>query len=83
VIYLQFIEPYGHSRTSPMPPPGTPVKSTIIGVAPAGVTKVSAQSAAGVQKATAGDMYKIAGSDITALSFESASGTSSVSIVAN
>jgi hypothetical protein len=56
---------------SPLPPPGAPIKSTIIGVAPDGVTSVSAITTDGrkVTGAVEGGMFKIAGTDLGTLSF--------------
>lgn len=70
-LNLQLVEPNNDSRTSPLPPPGAPVKSTIIGVVPDGVVSLAAETTGGrkVAGAVSGGMFKIAGTNLGTLSF--------------
>jgi hypothetical protein len=66
-ISLQFIPPNQKSTTSPLPPPGTPVVSTVDGIAPDGVNSVQAITKSGADEAKApsgNGSFTIAGTDI-------------------
>jgi hypothetical protein len=62
-LYLQLIQPSG---TSPIPPAGLPVPSTVVGVVPTGVTKVTADLSDGTQAVgTVGSgLYTVVASDV-------------------
>jgi hypothetical protein len=82
-LVLQFIPANANSVRSPLPPPGEQVNSTILGVAPAGVTTVEALTAAGggPAKTPATDgAYQLKGTDIQQLRLTSARGSSSAAV---
>jgi hypothetical protein len=68
-LVLQLIKPVGHDPRTPFPPAGTPITSKIFGVLPAGITAITATTAAGatLTGSVSADMYTIAGPDIRAL----------------
>jgi hypothetical protein len=82
-LVMQFIPPNVNSVRSPLPPPGEQVNSTILGVAPAGVTTIEALTAAGggpARTPTVDGAYRLTGSDIQQLSLKSARGSSSAAV---
>jgi len=92
-LMIESIEPNQQSRTSPMPPPGAPVESTVYGVAPAGIDTVQATTLSGekVQGEVANGIYTVRGTDLASLDLRSsatapaaarASGTHTVRLLA-
>lgn len=68
-LLIEFIQPNQASRTTPMPPPGAPVESTVYGVAPAGVDSVQATTLRGekVRGRVANGIYTVRGTDMARL----------------
>lgn len=78
-LMIESIVPNQQSRTSPMPPPGAPIESTVYGVAPAGVDTVQATTLTGekVKGEVANGIYTVRGTDLASVDLRSsaASGT--------
>jgi hypothetical protein len=68
-LMLQFITPYSDDMTSPLPPPGTPAKSVVVGLAPSGVTDVAASSGSSAKFGDSG-LYRIAGTGLDRIAME-------------
>ncbi|WP_324903935.1 hypothetical protein [Baekduia sp.] len=68
-LYLQFIKPYGNSPESPLPPAGVPMPSRVVGVAPRGITGVTASTRSGqtITGAVRDGMFAISGADMTGI----------------
>lgn len=66
-LWIALIKPTG--PLNPLPPTGDPVPATIVGVAPEGVTAISATTASGAPAtgAVKNGMFSLAATDITAL----------------
>jgi hypothetical protein len=85
-ISLQFIPPNNESKVSPLPPPGQTVKSTIVAVAAAGVTSITAPSSDGADvkaQPTADGSFTLAGADLQWLTFHGATETARAALFHN
>lgn len=76
-IHLQFVQPASDSPRSPFPPAGTAFKSTIVGVATAGMSSVAAKTNDGASRT--GDIardgaFAVAGTGLTELAIRGADG---------
>jgi hypothetical protein len=65
-LWIELVTPVGNAA---VPPPGQPVPSTIIGVAPSGITGITVDTTSGVPATglVSGGMYSVSASDITLL----------------